>query len=136
MSFTTRKKVRFAHVDAAGIVFYPRYFELLNASVEDYFAQSIGVDFAEMHIVRKIGVPTVSLTADFTAPSRLGDDLDFHITVLRAGRSSAELQVEVSCGDERRFGARVVLVCTDLTEGQSVPWPEDMRPVPAATAVA
>ena len=57
MSFVSQQQVRFAHVDAAGIVFYPRYFEMLNAAVEDYFAQHIGVDFATMHIERKIGIP-------------------------------------------------------------------------------
>lgn len=126
--FTSRQAVRFAHVDAAGIVFYPRYFEMLNAAVEDYFAQSIGVDFAQMHIERKLGVPTVRIEADFCAPSRLGDLLDFQLGVANVGRSSLALAVQVRSGDELRFRANISLVCMDLVRGKSTPWPEDMRP--------
>lgn len=129
MPFVSQQQVRFAHVDAAGIVFYPRYFELLNASVEDYFAQAVGVDFAEMHIRRRVGVPTVRLDVTFTVPSRLGDMLDFELTIAEVGRSSLKLAVEVRCGAEVRFTANVLLVCMDLTEGKSLPWPDDMRPV-------
>ena len=80
--------VRFAHVDAAGIVFYPRYFEMLNAAVEQYFADIVGIDFRQMHLERQIGVPTVHLEADFSAPSRLGDRLAIDLIVDRVGRSS------------------------------------------------
>jgi len=128
MMFTSRQAVRFAHIDAAGIVFYPRYFEMLNAAVEDYFSQAVGVDFAQMHMERKLGVPTVRIEADFSAPSRLGDLLDFQLAVANVGRSSLALVVQVYCREERRFGANVSLVCMDLIRGKSVPWPDDMRP--------
>lgn len=128
MTFTSQQAVRFAHVDAAGIAFYPRYFEMLNAAVEDYFAQVIGVDFAEMHLDRKLGVPTVRLEADFSAPSRLGDLLDFEMRVAEIGQSSLKLAVQVRCKDISRFRATLMLVCLNLDSGKSVPWPEDMRP--------
>ena len=128
MTFTTEHVVRFAHVDAAGIVFYPRYFELLNVSVEDWFAQVVGVDFRSIHLERRLGVPTVKLDSDFVAPSRLGDLLRFELTVMKLGRSSVELSVEVRCGGDFRFRARVILVCMDLEAGCSTPWPDDMRP--------
>lgn len=133
MSFTTEAIVRFAHVDAAGIVFYPRYFELLNGAVEDYFADR-GVDFRTMHVDRRIGVPTVRLEADFIRPSRLGDRLAFTLVPVRVGRSSAEFEVGVGCSGDTRFTARIVLVCTDLVTGRSTPWPDDMRPIVASAA--
>ena len=40
MSFQISTKVRFGDVDPAGIVFYPRYFEMLNAAVEDWFTMA------------------------------------------------------------------------------------------------
>ena len=131
MTFVSRQTVRFAHCDPAGIVFYPRYFELLNAAVEDYFAQAVGVSFAQMHIERHLGVPTVKLSAEFEAPSRLGDELDFRIDVQRVGRSSAELRIEVVCEAQPRLAADVVLVCMDLRSGRAAPWPTDMRPAEA-----
>lgn len=127
MSFIARTKVRFAHVDAAGIVFYPRYFEMLNAAVEDWFAEGLGVDFAELHLRRGLGVPTVSLDSRFAAPSRLGEDLDIAIEVASLGRSSCVVAYTVRCGEEVRMTAEGVLVCMVLTEGRSTPWPEDIR---------
>ena len=128
MTFVSRQQVRFAHVDAAGIVFYPRYFEMLNAAVEDYFAEAVGVDFKEIHLQRRLAVPTVKLESEFSAPSRLGDQLDFHLDIPRVGRSSAGVDVEVRCQNQLRFKAKVVLVCMDLDSGRSLAWPGDMRP--------
>lgn len=128
MTFSSTQKVRFGHVDAAGIVFYPRYFEMLNAAVEDYFEQVIETDFKSIHLDRGLGIPTVKLDSEFMAPSRLGDLLDFHVDVARVGRSSAELAIEVRCSDELRFRSTVVLVCMDLKTGHSFPWPDDIRP--------
>lgn len=134
MTFVSPQQVRFAHVDAAGIVFYPRYFEMLNAAVEDYFATVVGVDFAAMHGARGLGVPTVKLEVQFVAPSRLGDVLSFEMTVMRVGRSSMELSVEVRCRGERRLSIAAVLVCMTLATGRSTDWPADMQP--QVTAIA
>lgn len=136
MTFHTQTVVRFAHVDPAGIVFYPRYFEMLNAAVEDMFAEQIGVDFATMHLDRKIGVPTVNLSVDFHAASRLGDLLDFTIDVEKVGGSSATLNVAVTSAGAPRLSIRVVLVCMDLDAGKSMPWPDDMRPQVSAALAA
>lgn len=130
MTFVSTQIIRFAHVDAAGIVFYPRYFELLNAAVEDYFAQRVGVSFAEMHLRRHVGTPTVKLESEFLAPSRLGDVVDFRIDVAGVGRSSADLRVEIRAGEQVRARMTVILVCMDLGSGRSIPWPDDMRPEP------
>lgn len=131
MTFVSRQRVRFAHVDAAGIVFYPRYFEMLNACLEDYFSEAVGIDFARIHLDRRLGLPTVRLETEFVAPSRLGDQLDFALTVERVGRSSLEISVDVRSGGTPRFTVRAVIVCTDLDSGRSVAWPADMRPVAA-----
>lgn len=128
MTFTMQQPVRFAHVDAAGIVFYPRYFEMINAAVEDYFADAVGVGFAEMHRDRLLGVPTVKLETVFIAPSRLGDILDITIEVGKVGGSSAELQISIASGGEDRLHATVVIVCMNLVTNRSSPWPVDMRP--------
>jgi 4-hydroxybenzoyl-CoA thioesterase len=132
LTFVSRQQVRFAHVDAAGIVFYPRYFEMLNAAVEDYFAEVVGVGFAEMHGQRRLGVPTVRLETDFAAPSRLGDLLDFELRVTAVGRSSLGLSVAVRCGADVRISMSVTLVCMDLDAGRALPWPDDMRSAIAA----
>lgn len=142
MPFQTHAKVRFNHVDAAGIVFYPRYYEMLNAAVEDWFAQALGADFRTMHGERGIGVPTVQLSSEFVAPSRLGDDLVITLTPRRVGTSSCAYDAVFACGDEVRVRATGTLVCMDLKAYRAVAWPADIRAgliagqVPAEPATA
>ncbi|MBB3859345.1 4-hydroxybenzoyl-CoA thioesterase [Novosphingobium hassiacum] len=127
IAFETSAQVRFAHIDAAGIVFYPRYLEMLNGAVEDWCERALGVSFREMHHDRKIGVPTVKLQVDFTAPSHLGDHLSIALTPKKLGRSSCNLDICFACEGEVRLKAEVVLVCMDLESQRSTAWPDDMR---------
>ena len=124
--FTTRRKVRFGDVDAAGMAFYPRYFEMLNEAVEDWF-ESMGWDFARMHLEQRAGVPMRRVEADFTAASRLGDLLDVELTPLRLGRTSLEVDAAFSCAGQPRWTAKAVLVFIDLDRGTAKPWPDDLR---------
>lgn len=126
MAFRTTAQVRFAHIDAAAIVFYPRYFEFLNGAVEDWFA-AMGHNFHGLHMRRQLGVPTVSLQCDFQAPSELGDILDIAIEPRRIGGSSCAYDFRMSAGGQQRISGSGVLVCMDLAARKAVPWPDDMR---------
>ena len=127
MSFETRLKVRFADVDPAGIVFYPRYFEMLNGAVEDWFALALSLDFRTMHLERHIGTPTVRMTVDFIAPGELGDDLTIRITPMQIGRSSCTINALFTGDGRDRVRVESVLVCMDLQTQRSIPWPEVVR---------
>lgn len=127
MSFETGVKVRFADVDPAGIVFYPRYFEMLNGAVEDWFAQDLGLDFRTMHLEQHIGVPTVKLDVHFLSPSELGDELAIRITPREIGRSSCAITVLFTGAGRDRLRAEVVLVCMDLQAQRSTPWPQSVK---------
>jgi 4-hydroxybenzoyl-CoA thioesterase len=136
MPFTTHTQVRFAHVDPAGIVFYPRYFEMLNGAVEDWFAQHLGLDFATMHLDQHLGVPTVKLEVEFVSPSRLGDRLEITVTARRLGRCSCGIEVVFAGEGRERLRAQVALVCMDLRTHRSTAWPEAVREKIAAGLVA
>jgi len=120
--FKTSLPLRFAHCDPAGVAYYPRYFELCDAAIEDWTAAVLGIDRREMHLERGLGIPTVSLHAEFAEPSRLGDRLDFTVSVTRVGRSSIDLAVDIACAGKPRFAVRYTQVLTDLAEGTSRPW--------------
>ena len=121
------QKIMFQHCDPARIVFYPRYFELINAVVEQWFEEGIGVSFAEMHMQREEGVPTLKTDTFFPAPSRLGDVLEFALQVKHIGSSSAELQITANCGGETRLESSITLVHISNLDGKSKSWPADMR---------
>lgn len=127
MKYTTQAKVRFADVDPAGIVFYPRYFEMLNAAVEDWFEDVLGAPFAELHLTAGIGVPTVKLACEFSAPSILGEVLDVELSVVELGRSSCTLDYRVSGDGTDRLQGQLVIVCMDLKKKKAVAWPRKIR---------
>lgn len=124
--FTTERRVRFADCDAAGIVFFPRYFEMLNGVVEDWFAGPIEASFRELHINRQVSVPTAAVEARFIAPSRLEDDLTFTLTVTRLGRSSCSLRHRITAGGALRFESRQTLVYVGASL-KPEPWPDALR---------
>jgi 4-hydroxybenzoyl-CoA thioesterase len=125
-TFASRRKVRFADVDAAGIAFYPRYFEMLNEAVEDWL-DGLGWSFGRLHLEKRAGVPARRIEADFTAASRLDDVLDITLTVMKVGHTSVELLVGFTCESEPRWSARIVLVMIDLDTGKATPWPGELR---------
>ncbi|WP_235041818.1 acyl-CoA thioesterase [Vreelandella profundi] len=127
MAFRTQRKVRFQHCDPAGIVFYPRYFELINSVVEDWFAEVVHHDFNQLHVESGTGVPTAAIDTQFHAPSRLGELLNFELTVQAIGRSSLDLKIVAYCGEQKRLTSCSTLVFMDLTSGKSMPWTDAIR---------
>ena len=125
--FAARRRLRFAHCDPAGIAYYPRYLELCDGVIEDWTEAVIGVSRRSLHCERGLGVPTADLRADFAAPSRVGDWLDFGLRVEEVGRSSIGLAIEVLSGAERRFGVRYRQVLVELDTMRSTPWPAEWR---------
>jgi 4-hydroxybenzoyl-CoA thioesterase len=112
MAFTHRVRVRFGDCDPAGIVFYPRYFEMLNGTVEAFFAEALDYSFARIHVEEGCGVPTAHLDVDFHAPSRLGEVLRFDLKVTRIGRTSVGFETAATCDGQPRLAVRQVVVWT------------------------
>lgn len=127
MSFTFSQTVLFQHCDPAGIVFYPRYFEMLNATVETWFARRLGHSFALLHGAMGSSVPTAQIQVTFVAPSRLGEDLDLALQLVRLGRSSADLRVDVTCAGAMRLRIASTLVHVAAATLRPAPWPEALR---------
>ncbi|WP_425045159.1 acyl-CoA thioesterase [Primorskyibacter sp. S87] len=124
MAFTTKMRVRFRHCDPAGIVFFPRYFEMINDVVEDWFAQTLDLPFEKL--VKENGAPTLQIETKFTAPSLHGDMLVFCLTPTKLGRTSLQYQMTAHCGDELRLSVSAVLVHVARL-GRPLPWPDDVR---------
>ena len=128
MIFTREVKIRFQHCDPAGIVFYPRYFEMFNQIVEDWFDEAIGVSFQAMHLERNLGVPVVHIETDFLRASRIGDLLTFSLKVAEMRERSFRLRMEALLGDKPRVRGEWTLACVSLGEPlKSTPIPEDLR---------
>jgi 4-hydroxybenzoyl-CoA thioesterase len=127
MAFRHEEPVLFRHCDPAGIVFYPRYFEMLNDCMEAWFGQRLGWAWSGLHGPDGMAVPTVAVEVHFSAPSRHGDLLVLTLEVVKVGRTSVGLKVVARCGDEVRLTAAQTLVCIAKETGRPVAWPEGIR---------
>ena len=112
MSFSFTTPVRFADVDHAGIVYYPRFFHFFHIAFEELWRTRIGARaYAELIDRDKVGFPAVRAECDFKAPLRFGDTCEIVVTVPQFGKKSIT------------FGYRVFRVA----EGESTPHVTDDR---------
>ena len=125
--FTLPQTIRFQHCDPAGIVFYPRYFEMLNLTVEHFFEGRVGASFHQLHQREGVLVPTVRIDTEFRAMSRLEEVIEFDLRLIHLGRSSVTFTVEGRHAAETRLRAEIVLVAVDMETGKSCRWPDGLR---------
>ncbi len=127
-AFRSRHLVRFAHCDPAGIVFYPRFFDLFSSALEDWFQTGIACPFGgEFMSKRNLRVPGLSITAEFLRPCRMGESLDIDLWVTRLGRSSFELALAGGVSGEPRLRVAWTMCVIDFATFKSKTIPDDLR---------
>ena len=124
--FETMRVLRFGDCDPAGIAYFPRYFDMLNSVVEDWWG-TMGLPWKTLFGERRIGLPTVRFEADFKAPALLGDELRFTLAIRRIGSKSVDLEHTIRRGATILWQATQILVVTSLDTHRSMIWPEDLR---------
>ena len=125
-AFDMPMRIRFAHCDPAGIVYFPQYLVMTNALVEDWFNDALGIDYAAMISARRVGLPIVKLNCEFSRPSRMGETVTFTLAVDSVGQRSIRIDIVGHCDGEVRFRAKQVLVTTSLDDGRSIDIPGDI----------
>jgi 4-hydroxybenzoyl-CoA thioesterase len=125
---STERQIRFSDCDPAGIVFYPQYFVMFNALMEDWI-DSLGVGFRRLVAERRVGLPTVRLEADFRAVSKMGDAVVLSLDVERLGGRSLTLALACTGRDQGdlRMQVKQVIVTTSLDTHQAIDVPADLR---------
>jgi 4-hydroxybenzoyl-CoA thioesterase len=95
--FTNRLTLRieWGHCDAAGIVFYPRYFEMFDAC-SHRLLEAAGWKKGELRArFDMIGIPMVDTRAKFHIPSSYGDDILVETRIVTMRNSSFDLEHRV-----------------------------------------
>ena len=122
-AFQREVLVRFGHCDAAGWVFYPRYFEMISDFVEDWFEDGLAASAPGLFHHKQILTPSVHFTVDFVKPTRYGDRLTFNLWTVKAGNTSCELRIEASHQGELRMRVKQVLVFISAASARATPIP-------------
>lgn len=128
-SNTRTVHIEWGQCDPAGIVFYPRYFEIFDTSTSALFERALGITKFEMiKTMEFTGWPMVQTQARFIRPTRFGDDVTVE-TSIKFGRASFEIEHKLSLNGE---------LCVECTEKRvwtrrdangalkSLPIPEDV----------
>lgn len=126
-AFTTDYPILFRHCDPFGIVFYPRYVEMINDVVERWFGEALGVPFDVLHMERGLGIPTVRLEIDFRKPTKLGEVLEISLSVRELRTRAFSIRLEFRKGDEVRMESHSTLVMAEMKSGRSTVIPDDIR---------
>jgi 4-hydroxybenzoyl-CoA thioesterase len=130
MSFVYELPVRFADVDHAGIVYYPRFFHYFHVAFEELWRARIGPQaYSELIDRDRIGFPAVEATCTFTAPLRFGDSAEIAVSIPRLGTKSITFRYVIYRVRDRAPCAdgRVTCAVVDLARFVAVPVPERVR---------
>lgn len=107
--FSKPQKIKFKHIDYAGIVFYPRFLEMLNDLVEDWFEEALDRPFSKMHETH--GIPTVDLKVQFKLAARIGEILAKNLWVKELKSSSMVCGFEfINQNEQKVLTGEVTLV--------------------------
>jgi len=97
-TFTNIRSVRieWGDCDPAGIIFYPRYFEIFDASTAHLFEAALRMTKYQMFSTLPFaGFPLVRTHARFLKPTRFGDEVVVESTIT-FGRSSFDVEHKLS----------------------------------------
>lgn len=125
--FSKSQKVKLQHCDVSGIVFYPRFLEMLNELVEDWFEEELDFPFSELY--HGEGVPTADLQIAFVSPARLGDIFEKSLYVIRLEDSSLTYQFKFAFEDSLILQGECTLIHVGLTDDKlkSESWTNRVR---------
>ena len=94
-------EIEWGDCDPAGIVFYPRYFAMLDAATSRLFEAALGMKkIAWAKHYRVVGTPMVDTGANFKIALRYGDIIVIESRVKQFGRSSFKVEHRVFKGED------------------------------------
>lgn len=125
--FSYRHRVRYAEVDAQGIVFFGNYASYFDAAHTEYM-RALPFDF--MHVCEESGADfhIVRMDTEFHAPARFDEEIEVYVRTAYIGRSSMRVKFEAyRAGSECLLtSSRFIIVNTDQATMSSTPWPEKL----------
>ncbi|HLL24503.1 MAG TPA: thioesterase family protein [Kofleriaceae bacterium] len=133
MSFSFTTPVRFADIDHAGIVYYPRFFHFFHLAFEELWRARLGPRaYVELLDRDRVGFPAVRAECTFHAPLRFGDTAEIEVTVTKLGSKSITFRYRIyrtgDSSDERPrtlcAEGSVVCAVVDLAKFIAIPVPE------------
>jgi 4-hydroxybenzoyl-CoA thioesterase len=90
---TRNVRIEWCDCDPAGIIFYPRYFEIFDTSTTMLIERALGmnkIDYLKAYAFA--GHPLVEARTRFRQPTRFGDEVEIETALGGCGRSSFKIE--------------------------------------------
>lgn len=93
-----------------------RYLEYLNAAIEQWFEDALGLPFRRLHSIDGNGVPTVRLELDCRTLPRVGEEVAICLRPARVGKRSFTVRSGLMRGDQCLVASEQVMVFIERGE--------------------
>lgn len=125
MTHRFQLRVYYEDTDLAGIVYYANYLRFIERGRSEW-VRACGLDQGRLRAETGLVFVVRRVEADFLRPAVLDDSLIVETTLVDLGGARIVLDQAVVRGQERLFGARVVLVCVGA-DLRAARLPQDIR---------
>lgn len=125
--FRFAQPIRFSHCDPAGVLYFPHVFDFVNATLEDWFAQRLGLPFHVLHLEHRRGNPVVRTHCEFVTPCRFGETLALDMEPVAVGRSSIETRMSGTVSGAPRFRVRHKTAMMSMETMRAIALPDEVR---------
>ena len=117
MTFLSSRRIDFPMVDSAGIVYYPRFWDLAHRFYEESWEYTCGIHYNEVLENYRLGFPLVHSEANFHHPLSYGDIATCKLRIKRIGNTSITWDFKIFNQDEILCWTSVqTTVCTSMDE--------------------
>lgn len=114
--FSIKRLIEFRDTDAAGIVHFSVYFNLMEVA-EHALLRSMGMSVFLEHEGRDLSWPRVSVACDYQAPLRFEDEVEIGVTIARLGGKSITYEFELRKEETICATGSVTAVCCLIEHG-------------------
>jgi acyl-CoA thioester hydrolase len=123
--FVYTLRVRWAEVDAQGIVFNGHYLTYFDVGVTEYY-RAIGKPYPDEIVSDDSDLYAKKAEIEYHASARYDDLVDVCVRVCRIGRTSFAFRVELYRGDELLVSGELVYVNANPVTRKSEPLPDSL----------
>jgi 4-hydroxybenzoyl-CoA thioesterase len=126
-AWSTIRMVRFSDCDPAGIVYTPRFIDMANGVIEDFFLGKLRINYHALIQVSRIGMGYRSVDTDFFKPALMGERLSFTVLIEHIGRTSVIFSIHCIREIEEIMRCRLVMVTTSLNTNSAIDIPVNVK---------
>ena len=130
-SFNTTRRVQFAETDAAGIIHFAAYFNMMEEA-EHAWRRQLGHSAVTRDEEGVVSWPRAAARCQFQQPVKFEDELDIEVRVTRLGNTSVTLSFTFSHQGRQVADGEMTSVCCRIAEGhppKPTPIPDSLRVV-------